>query len=99
MRFTGFVSVLLLHVLTALPCSVVEARHGLAGKGGVVAAHASESRSIWLDQSTVRFRRGDDPRWADPSLDDSDWEQRSVSNLPASNGRLLGALDHSPNRT
>jgi hypothetical protein len=86
MRFTGFVSVLLLHVLTSLPSSVVEARHAFAVQDGVMAGDASESRSIWLDQSTVRFRRGDDPRWADPRFDDSDWEQRSVSDLPARTG-------------
>jgi hypothetical protein len=99
MGCTGFVSVLLLRVLTTLPSNVVEARHVFAVQESVMAADASESLSIWLDQSNVKFRRGDDARWADPRLDDSAWEQRRASDLPGTNRHPLGALHDSPNRT
>ena len=33
-----------------------------------------------------RFHRGDDPRWADPSFDDSDWQAISLSQPLTSQG-------------
>ncbi len=34
----------------------------------------------------LRFRVGDDPRWADPAFDDSDWQPISGRELPARSG-------------
>jgi hypothetical protein len=52
MGYTGFVSVLLLRVLTTLPSNVVEARHVFAVQESVMAADASESLSIWPTSPT-----------------------------------------------
>lgn len=59
--------------------------HPIASEPGTVhlssATFASEKR---VDLSTIlwRFRDGDDPSWADPSLDDADWGLRDTDALP-----------------
>jgi hypothetical protein len=45
-------------------------------------------RPLFVSESPIlRFRSGDDPAWADPGYDDSDWEvRRHVDGLPARSG-------------
>lgn len=40
----------------------------------------------WPFFSNFRFQRGDDPRWADPKFDDSQWERINGRALPSRDG-------------
>ncbi len=61
-----------------------------------MASAANQSLPVALGHSVValdgpwKFRTGDDPRWADPSFDDSAWESMDLSAPPEANDGDVG---------
>ncbi len=82
---------LVLALLVLLPCSSSDA-----------AATTGAAVPITLGQSLVRlygpwrFHVGDDPRWADPGFDDSDWETVDLTPLPGATDGDVGLTGYVP---
>src|SRR4051812_29292553 len=61
--------------------------------GGRPDPPALRAAATLLDGSW-RFHIGDDPHWADPNADDSDWETISMTALPGSHDGDVGLPDY-----
>ena len=82
-----FVSIILASVLT-LAIVIVDLARGGRPDPPTLRAAATLLDGRW------RFHTGDDPRWADPSEDDSAWETIDLTAKPGSHDDDVGLPDH-----
>jgi hypothetical protein len=73
-------------LLRPLRSGLALALAGFAGLG-CVAAPASAQGSV--EVRTVRWKAGDDPRWAEPALDDSAWPEIRFLDVPQTEGIVV----------
>ncbi|WP_394828003.1 hypothetical protein [Pendulispora albinea] len=81
---------MVLLVSGSLPASVVMAEPATAGQAVALGASVVPLNGPW------KFHTGDDPRWADPSFDDSDWESVDLTPAAGAHDGDVGLMGYVP---
>lgn len=77
---------ILCFVAVFFACSLFNAQRAEAQQGSGGSQDTKAVRTVAYLEGQWRFHTGDDPRWADPSFDDSDWQPISLTQTLSEQG-------------